>query len=97
MKLYRCKQFYASSLMNEPTPNWPQDYHEPEEMVQQGIGEEALQHAFLQCHLDGHDMNVGDVVGLDSGELFRCEMSGWSDIGKTWTARVQQSHGRKLG
>jgi hypothetical protein len=65
--------------------------------VQQGAGEEALQRAFHQCHIDGRDMEVGDVVGLDDGSLHRCEASGWTDIGKMWTARVQQGQQRKLG
>ena len=66
-------------------------------MAQQGIGEEALQHAFYQCHAEGRDMEVGDVIGLDDGSLHRCEASGWTDIGKMWTARVQQGQQRKLG
>jgi hypothetical protein len=94
MRIYRCKIFYISGLANEPTPCWPQDYHEPEEMVQQGTGEESLQHAFHQCHAMGRDMEVGDVVGLDDGSLHRCEASGWTDIGKLWTARVQNNQER---
>ena len=94
MRIYHCKQFYFSGLMDEPVPCWPQDYHEPAEMVQQGTGEEALQHAFHQCHMDGRDMDVGDVVGLDDGTLWRCEVEGWTDIGKMWTARVQQDRER---
>jgi hypothetical protein len=39
-------------------------------------------------------MNPGDVVGLDDGTLWRCEFEGWSDIGKTWEARVQKGQGR---
>jgi hypothetical protein len=94
MRIYRCKTFYASGLADEPAPRWPQDYAEPRELVQQGTGEEALDYAFRQCHAAGRGMNPGDVVGLDSGELWRCEMSGWTDIGKTWTARIQQGQGR---
>jgi hypothetical protein len=94
MRIYRCKKFYFSNLLDEPTPRWPQDYHEPEEMVQQGLGEEALQHAFHQCHVAGRDMEVGDVVGLDDGSLHRCEASGWTDIGKQWVARVQKDRER---
>jgi hypothetical protein len=94
MRIYRTKIFYFSGLANEPTPRWPQDYHEPVEMVQQGTGEEALQHAFHQCHAAGRDMEVGDVVGLDDGSLHRCEASGWTDIGKMWTVRVQQDRER---
>jgi hypothetical protein len=70
MRIYRCKIFYISGLANEPTPRWPQDYAEPEDMIQQGAGEEALQAAFSY------------------------EMSGWTDIGKLWTARVQQDRKR---
>jgi hypothetical protein len=94
MRVYRCKIFYISGLANEPTPRWPQDYAEPFDMVQQGTGEEALQAAFWQCHAAGRGMEVGDVVGLDDGTLHRCEMSGWTDIGKLWTARVQQDRER---
>jgi hypothetical protein len=94
MRIYRSKAFYFSGLANEPTPRWPQDYHEPEEMVQQGAGEEALDHAFRQCHVAGRDMEVGDVVGLDDGTLHRCEVEGWADIGKMWTARVQKDQER---
>ena len=46
MRIYRCKVFYISGLTNEPTPRWPQDYAEPEEMVQQETGKEALEAAF---------------------------------------------------
>jgi hypothetical protein len=94
MRLYRCRVFYFSNLVNEPTPRWPQDYAEPEEMVQQGTGKEALEAAFRQCHAAGRDMEVGDVVGLDDGSLHRCEASGWTDIGKLWTARVQKDQER---
>ena len=95
MRIYRTKVFYFSGLANEPgLPRWPQDYREPEEMAQQGTGEEALQNAFRQCHVEGRDMEVGDVVGLDDGTLHRCEVEGWSDIGKMWTARVQQGQER---
>jgi hypothetical protein len=97
MRIYRCKLRYLRGLLDEPQPRWPQDYHEPEDMVQQGTGEEALQHAFHQCHVAGRDMEVGDVVGLDSGELFRCEASGWTDIGKTWESRMQKGQQRKRG
>ena len=94
MRLYRTKVFYFSNLLNEPTPRWPQDYDPPVDMEQQGAGEEALQNAFRQCHADGRDMEVGDVVGLENGTLWRCEASGWTDIGKTWEARVQKGQGR---
>ena len=90
MRICRCKISYFSGLANAPVPRWPQDYAEPFDMVQQGTGTEALQAAFRQCHAAGRDMEVGDVVGLDDGTLHRCEMSGWTDIGKQWTARVQQ-------
>jgi len=39
-------------------------------------------------------MEVGDVVGLDDGTLWRCEVEGWMDIGKMWTARVQNNRER---
>jgi hypothetical protein len=94
MRIYRCKLQYLSGLLDEPAPSWPHDYESPEDMVQQGTGKEALQDAFRQCHAAGRDMQVGDVVGLDDGSLHRCEASGWSDIGKTWTARVQQDQER---
>jgi len=64
-------------------------------MDQGGLtGKEALEHAFEQCHAGGRDMRPGDVVGLDDGPLWRCEVEGWSDIGKLWTARVQNSRER---
>jgi hypothetical protein len=94
MRIYRCKLQYLSNLLDEPPPSWPQDYAEPENMVQQETGKEALEHAFRQCHVVGRDMGVGDVVGLDDGSLWRCEVEGWTDIGKMWTARVQNSRER---
>jgi hypothetical protein len=97
MRIYRCKLQYLSGLMDEPAPCWPRDYESPEDMVQQGAGKEALQHAFRQCHAAGRDMNPGDVVGLDDGSLHRCEAVGWTDRGKTWTARVQKGQERKRG
>ena len=95
MRIYRCTQPYFSGLADEPAPGWPRDYTEPEEIVQQGTGNAALEHAFTQCHAAGRDMQPGDVVGLDDGTLWRCEMSGWSDIGKIWTARVQKGADNK--
>ncbi len=53
-----------------------------------------MQHAFYQCHAVGRDMEVGDVVGLDDGSLHRCEAEEWTDIGKMWTARVQNNRER---
>jgi hypothetical protein len=94
MRIYRCKILYLSGLLDEPAPSWPQDYAEPEEMIQQGTGKEALQSAFRQCHAAGRDMEVGDVVGLDDGTLWRCEVEGWTDIGKMWTTRVQKDRER---
>jgi hypothetical protein len=89
---------YLSGLLDEPVPRWLQDYAEPEEIYQaQLTGKEALEWAFDLCHAEGKDMEVGDVVGLDDGSLHRCEASGWTDIGKMWTARVQQGQQRKLG
>jgi len=80
--------------MDEPAPSWPHDYETAEEMDQAGTGKEALEHAFRQCHAAGRDMNPGDVVGLDDGTLHRCEVESWTDIGKLWTARVQNSRER---
>jgi hypothetical protein len=94
MRIYRCKLLYFSGLADEPAPHWPWDYHEPRDIVQQGTGEEALDYAFRQSHAEGRDIEVGDVIGLDDGTLWRCEMEGWSDIGKMWTARVQQGQER---
>jgi len=92
MRIYRCKFQYLSNLLDEPTPRWPQDYESPEEMYQARLtGTEALKWAFALCHAAGRDMEVGDVVGLDDGSLHRCEASGWTDIGKLWTARVQNN------
>jgi hypothetical protein len=98
MRIYRCKLQYLSGLMDEPAPRWPQDYESPEEMYQaQLTGKEALEWAFDLCHAEGRDMNPGDVVGLDDGTLWRCEVEGWKDIGKTWEARVQKGQERKRG
>jgi hypothetical protein len=94
MRIYRSKVLYLSNLLGEETPSYPQDYHEPEEIAQRGEGEEALDNAFHDCHRTGSGMNVGDVLALNSGQLFRCEASGWTEIGKTWEARVQQGQGR---
>jgi hypothetical protein len=46
MRIYRCQLHYLSGLMDELAPRWPQDYAEPEEMVQQETGKEALEAAF---------------------------------------------------
>jgi hypothetical protein len=94
MRIYRCKILYFGEWTNEEPPDYPRDYHEPEEFVQQGTGDEALESAFRQCHAEGRDMEPGDVVGLDDGRLFRCEASGWTDIGKMWTARVRSNRER---
>jgi hypothetical protein len=97
VRIYRCKTFYASGLANEPEPVYPWDYSEPEEMSQRGAGVEALEHAFHQCHVDGRDMNVGDVVGLSDGGLWRCEMSGWTELPKKlWAARVQKNQQHRI-
>lgn len=80
--------------MDEPVPRWPQDYEPAEEMDQAGTGKEALEHAFRQCHAAGRDMEPGDMVGLDDGTLWRCEVEGWTDIGKMLTARVQKDRER---
>jgi hypothetical protein len=94
MKIYHCKHFYMSGLMDEPVPHWSQDYELVGEMDQDGlIGKEALEAAFSPSHY-GRDMQPGDVVGLDDGSLHRCEMDGWTNIGKLWTARVQNSRER---
>ena len=94
MKLYRTKLPYFSGFAGEQVPCWPAAYSEPEEMEQHGTGEEALANAFSESHYAGRGMRLGDVVGLESGGLFRCEMSGWTDIGKMWTARVQSNRER---
>jgi hypothetical protein len=95
MRIYRCKLPYLSGLMDELAPCWPQDYEAAEDMDQAGTGKEALEAAFRQCHAAGRDMDPGDVVGLDDGTLWRCEAEGWSDIGKQWVARVQNSRERE--
>jgi hypothetical protein len=97
MRIYRCKRPWFSGLANEPAPDWPQDYHEPEEMDQAGLtGWEALDHAFSQSHYAGRGMNVGDVVGLEDGSLHRCEMEGWTELPeRQWTARGQNNRERK--
>jgi hypothetical protein len=89
MKIYHCTQFYMSGLTDEPVPHWPRDYELVAEMKQAGLtGQEALESAFRPSK---SAMNPGDVVGLDDGTLHRCEVEGWTDIGKMWTARVQNS------
>jgi hypothetical protein len=95
MRIYRCKTQYLSGLRGEPIPCWPQDSAEPEEMPQARLtGTDALEWAFDLCRSERRDMEVGDVVGLDDGTLWRCEAEGWADIGKIWTARVQNSRER---
>jgi hypothetical protein len=64
-------------------------------MEQRGEGEEALGHAFLDCHLMGRDMEVGDIVALNDGSMHRCEASGWTDVGRLWTATIQQGQQRR--
>ena len=91
MRIYRCKTFYASGLADEPAPHWPRDYELAGEMDQVGTGNEALESAFSRY---AGTMKPGDVVGLDDGTLWRCEFEGWTDIGKQWTARIQQGQGR---
>jgi hypothetical protein len=95
MKLYRTKVFWFSGLVDEAEPRYPQDYAEPVDMEQRGEGEEALGHAFHDCHLMGRDMEVGDIVALNDGSMHRCEASGWTQLPQQlWTARVQQGQGR---
>jgi hypothetical protein len=96
MKLYRTKLPYFGGFAGEQIPRWPQDYEEPEEIEQRGAGQEALDNAFAESHYAGNGIRLGDVVGLDSGGLFRCEMSGWTDIGKMWTAKIHRGHGRSI-
>jgi hypothetical protein len=91
MRIYRCKQFYMSGLADEPVPHWPRDYELVWEIDQMGTGKEALEAAFEKSQ---GAMNPGDVVGLDDGTLWRCEVDSWTDIGKMWTARVQNSRER---
>jgi hypothetical protein len=95
MKIYHCELPYLSGLMGEPAPHWPQDYKPAEDMDRAGLpGKEALEWAFEQRHAAGRDMKPGDVVGLDDGTLWRCEMAGWLDIGKLCTARAQNGRER---
>ena len=97
MELYRSKLPWFSGFANEPEPEWLHDYEEPEEIEQRGTGNEALDNAFSHSHYAGRGMRLGDVVGLDTGELYRCEMSGWTELPeKLWTARVQRGQGRFL-
>jgi|SRR5688500_4498549 hypothetical protein len=88
MHIYRCKQPYLSGLMAEPAPHWLRDYELVGELDQVGTGKEALEAAFEKSQ---GAMNPGDAVGLDDGTLWRCEVEGWTDIGKLWVARVQKS------
>ena len=98
MRIYRCKKPYFGGLANEPEPVYPWDYSEPEEMVQQGTGKEALDNAFSQSHYAGRGLNLGDVVGLEDGSLHRCEASGWTELPeKQWTSRVQSRPQRGKG
>jgi hypothetical protein len=100
MRIYYCKEPYLSGLAGEPMPHWPRDYNLVAEMHQAGLtGREALERAFdkAQSHnaaWTARSMRPGDVVGLDDGHLYRCEMDGWSDIGQMWVARVQNSRER---
>ena len=38
--------------------------------------------------------SAGDVVALEDGGLYRCEMDGWTRIGTTWVGRTQEEAGR---
>ena len=81
--------------MDEAAPRWSQDYEAAEDMDQVGTGKEALKAAFRQCHAMGRVMEPGDVVGLDDGELWQCEVEGWTDIRTLWVARVENSRKRE--
>ena len=95
MKLYRTKPPWFGGFAGEQTPQWPQDYEEPEEIEQRGTGNEALDNAFSQSHYAGRGIRLGDVVGLDDRSLHRCELSGWTELPeKMWTVRVQRGQGR---
>jgi len=39
----------------------------------------------------------GDIVVLDDGNLYRCALNGWSHIGTTWVAKMQEEYGRGRG
>jgi hypothetical protein len=80
MKVYRCKLAYFSGLRLTLAPRWRDDYGPAQEMGQQGEGEAALADAFSQCAAEGGRMWPGDVVELDDGSRYRCEMSGWTRI-----------------
>ena len=95
MRIYRCKTQYLSGLRSEPIACWPRDYAEPEGMHQARLtGKEALEWALDLYHAERRDMEVGDVVGLDDRILWRCEPEGRTDLGKMWTARVQNNRER---
>jgi hypothetical protein len=87
MRIYYCKQLYFSGLAGEPVPHWPQDYDLAGEVSQGELqGNAALEHAFAQA-IGGRRLRVGDVVALEDGLLHRCEMDGWSRIGRGWSTK----------
>jgi hypothetical protein len=96
MRIYYCKQAYFSGLAGEPVPHWPQDYDLAGEVAQGELeGKAALEHAFAQA-MSGRRLRVGDMVALEDGRLHRCEMDGWSRVGRGWRAKRGRARAERM-
>jgi hypothetical protein len=95
-RIYDCKQPYFSGLAGEPVPHWPQDYDLAGEVTQGELqGKADLEHAFAQA-LNGRKLRVGDVVALEDGRLYRCEMDGWSGVGRWRSAKRGRARAERM-
>jgi hypothetical protein len=98
MRIYYTKYPYFGGFANEPTPRWPQDYDLVAEMAQGTLPPlEALEQTFAAFNTPEtlpRRMHPGDVVALDDGKLYRCEMTGWEHIGTLWAAKIQRESER---
>jgi hypothetical protein len=89
MRVYHCNYHYFGGFAGEPEPRWPQDYALAGDLAQGALqGGEALEEAFRR-QVGGRGLRLGDVVALADGNLHRCEMAGWTHIGRLWRARLE--------
>ena len=96
MRIYHCRQAYFSGLAGEPAPHWPQDYDLAGEVAQGELqGNAALEHAFAQA-INGRRLCVGDVVALEDGSLYRCEIDGWIRVGMLWSAKRGRARAERM-
>jgi hypothetical protein len=99
MRIYYTKYPYFGGFANEPPPRWPQDYDLVADMAQGTLPPlEAMAQAFSAFNAPKtlpRRMHPGDVVSLDDGTLYRCEMAGWQHIGTLWEAKIKRGSERQ--